>query len=136
ASPRGGVASCGTVLGETADADPFRLTDACPTTGLRRCRGGKPVEGPAGSLGGVHANRYDVGGVGCAGGLGEEREEVVRDRGEALVVAEEVPAGERRLLHVEGTADVLFGPRAALVVRVGEEDVRRHSGSCSVVPEV
>ena len=48
------------------------------------------------SLGCAQPNRDDVGGVGGAGGLREERQEVAADRGETLVVAQEEAAGERR----------------------------------------
>jgi hypothetical protein len=40
----------------------------------------------------------------------EERVEVRADRGHALVVSEEVPAGGRRVLDVERAVDVVLGP--------------------------
>src|SRR5207249_1970199 len=43
-------------------------------------------------------------------GLGEERRERRAERGQALVVTEEIAAGDRSVLDVERSVDVVVGP--------------------------
>src|SRR4051794_19364492 len=99
---------------------PGLLSPVAESVAGRSSFGGGPDRGGpglrfvvlVGAAASLEAGGEDVGAVGGVGGVGcgEERLERRSRNAEALVVADEEPAGVRCGLHVERTGDVLLAP--------------------------